>query len=101
MSLIKEVKYIHWGDLYGKNVKWNQATGRLHLGNYIGAISQFVKYQDEYEMYIFIANQHAITVPTDPKALRQNTKDLIALYLAAGLDPENVHYFTEWCGCPR
>lgn len=70
-------------------------TGRLHLGNYIGAISQFVKYQDEYEMYIFIANQHAITVTTDPKALRQNTKDLIALYLAAGLDPEKCTLFLQ------
>lgn len=70
-------------------------TGRLHLGNYIGAISQFVNYQDEYEMYIFIANQHAITVPTDPKALRQNTKDLIALYLAAGLDPEKCTLFLQ------
>lgn len=70
-------------------------TGRLHLGNYIGAISQFMKYQDEYEMYIFIANQHAITVPTDPKALRQNTKDLIALYLAAGLDPEKCTLFLQ------
>lgn len=70
-------------------------TGRLHLGNYIGAISQFVKYQDEYEMYIFIANQHAITVPTNPKALRQNTKDLIALYLAAGLDPEKCTLFLQ------
>lgn len=70
-------------------------TGRLHLGNYIGAISQFVKYQDEYEMYVFIANQHAITVPTDPKALRQNTKDLIALYLAAGLDPEKCTLFLQ------
>lgn len=70
-------------------------TGRLHLGNYIGAISQFVKYQDEYEMYIFIANQHAITVPTDPKALRKNTKDLIALYLAAGLDPEKCTLFLQ------
>ena len=70
-------------------------TGRLHLGNYIGAISQFVKYQDEYEMYIFIANQHAITVPTDPKTLRQNTKDLIALYLAAGLDPEKCTLFLQ------
>ena len=70
-------------------------TGRLHLGNYIGAISQFVKYQDEYEMYIFIANQHAITVPTDPKALRQNTKDLIALYLAAGLDTEKCTLFLQ------
>lgn len=70
-------------------------TGRLTLGNYIGAISQFVKYQDEYELYIFIANQHAITVPIEAKELRQNTKDLVALYLAIGLDPEKVTIFLQ------
>lgn len=70
-------------------------TGRLHLGNYIGAISQFVKYQDEYELYIFIANEHAITVPIAAKDLRKNTKDLIALYLACGLDPEKTTLFLQ------
>ena len=70
-------------------------TGSLTLGNYIGAIRQFVEYQDEYEMYIFIANLHAITVAQDPKELKQNTKDLIALYLACGLDPEKVTLFLQ------
>lgn len=70
-------------------------TGRLTLGNYIGAIQQFVKFQDEYEMYIFVANQHAITIPTNPKELRQNTKDLIALYLASGLDPKKCTLFLQ------
>ena len=70
-------------------------TGRLTLGNYIGAIRQFVEYQDEYEMYIFIANLHAITVAQDPKELKQNTKDLIALYLSCGLDPEKVTLFLQ------
>lgn len=70
-------------------------TGRLHLGNYIGAISQFVKYQDEYEMFVFIANEHAITIPIEAKELRKNTKDLIALYLACGLDPEKVTLFLQ------
>lgn len=70
-------------------------TGRLTLGNYIGAIGEFIKYQDEYDMYIFIANEHAITVPISAKELRQNTKDLIALYLAAGLDPEKVTIFLQ------
>lgn len=70
-------------------------TGRLTLGNYIGAIRQFVQYQDQYEMFIFIANEHAITIPIDPKELRQNTKDLIALYLAAGLDPEKCTLFLQ------
>ena len=70
-------------------------TGRLTLGNYIGASRQFVEYQYEYEMYIFIANLHAITVAQDPKELKQNTKDLIALYLACGLDPEKVTLFLQ------
>lgn len=70
-------------------------TGKLTLGNYIGAIRQFVSYQDEYELYVFIANMHAITVAQDPKELRQNTKDLIALYLACGLDPEKVTLFVQ------
>ena len=70
-------------------------TGRLTLGNYIGAIRQFVEYQDEYEMYIFIANLHAITVAEDPTELKRNTKDLIALYLACGLDPKKVTLFLQ------
>ncbi|MDF9825902.1 tryptophanyl-tRNA synthetase [Breznakia sp. PF5-3] len=70
-------------------------TGRLTLGNYIGAIRQFVNLQDEYEMYIFIANLHAITEAQDAKELKQNTKDLIALYLACGLDPQKVTLFLQ------
>ncbi|MEG0314348.1 MAG: tryptophan--tRNA ligase [Erysipelotrichaceae bacterium] len=70
-------------------------TGKLTLGNYIGAIKQFVNYQEDYEMYIFIANLHAITVMQDPKELKQNTKDLIALYLACGLDPTRATIFLQ------
>lgn len=70
-------------------------TGKLTLGNYIGAIREFIKYQDEYEMYIFIANLHAITVQNDSKELKKNTKDLIALYMACGLDPEKVTLFLQ------
>ena len=70
-------------------------TGRMTLGNYIGAIRQFVQLQDEYEMFIFIANEHAITIPIEAKELRQNTKDLIALYLAAGLDPAKATIFLQ------
>lgn len=70
-------------------------TGRVTLGNYIGAIKPFVSYQDEYEMFIFIANLHSMTVYQEPAVLRQNTKDLIALYIAAGLDPEKVTLFMQ------
>ena len=70
-------------------------TGRLTLGNYIGAIRNFVNYQNDYEMFIFIANLHAITVAQDKNELKKNTKDLIALYLACGLDPERVTIFLQ------
>lgn len=70
-------------------------TGRLTLGNYIGAIRQFVSYQDDYELFIFIANMHAITVPNDPKELKQNTRDLIALYMACGLDCDKTTLFLQ------
>lgn len=70
-------------------------TGKVTLGNYIGALSQFIKYQDEYEMFIFLADLHALTLPIDPKELRQNSTDLIAIYLACGLDPEKVCLFKQ------
>lgn len=70
-------------------------TGQLTLGNYIGAIKQFISYQDEYEMFIFIADLHALTLPIDAKELRKNTKDLISVYLACGLDPNKVVLFKQ------
>ena len=70
-------------------------TGQLTLGNYIGALSNFVKYQDEYEVVFFIANLHCITVYQDPKELRKNLKDAVALYLACGLDPDKATIFLQ------
>lgn len=70
-------------------------TGELTLGNYIGALRNFVKYQDDYELYVFIANLHCVTIYMDPKELRRNLKDAIALYLACGLDPEKCTIFLQ------
>ena len=70
-------------------------TGKLTLGNYIGAIKQFITYQEEYEMFVFIADLHSLTLPIEAKELRQNTKDLISIYLACGLDPEKVVLFKQ------
>ena len=70
-------------------------SGRLTLGNYIGAIRHFVSYQEDYELFIFIANMHAITVQNDPQELKKNTRDLIALYMACGLDPEKTTLFLQ------
>lgn len=70
-------------------------TGQLTLGNYIGALRNFVKYQDDYEMIVFIANLHCITEYQDPKDLRKNLTDAVALYLACGLDPEKSTIFLQ------
>jgi len=68
-------------------------TGDLTLGNYIGAIKQMTKMQEEYESYIFVADLHALTVPQDPKELRRRIKNFIAMYIACGIDPaKNVIY---------
>ena len=70
-------------------------TGQLTLGNYIGALRNFVKYQDEYEMIVFIANLHCITEYQDPSVLRKNLTDCVALYLACGLDPNKSTIFLQ------
>ena len=70
-------------------------TGQLTLGNYIGALRNFVKYQDEYEMVVFIANLHCITEYQEPKELRKNLTDAVALYLACGLDPNRSTIFLQ------
>lgn len=70
-------------------------TGRPHIGNYFGAMKQFVDLQSEYDAYIMVANYHAITSIHDGKELRQLTSDLVLDYLAIGLDPEKVCLFKQ------
>lgn len=70
-------------------------TGQMHLGNYIGALRNFVNYQDDYQLFVFIANLHCVTVYQQPAQLRKNLKDAIALYLACGLDPDKCTIFLQ------
>lgn len=72
-----------------------QPSGTLTLGNYIGAMRQFVELQHEYKCYFCIVDQHAITVPQDRLKLRKNIKSLAALYLAVGIDPEKSTLFIQ------
>ena len=72
-----------------------QATGSLTLGNYLGALNNWVEMQDEYDCYYMIADLHTLTIRKDPEELRQNTLSLIALYIAAGLDPEKNTIFVQ------
>ena len=70
-------------------------TGQLTLGNYLGALRNFPKFQDESKNIIFIADLHALTLPISPEVLRENTRDVAAFYLAAGLDPKKTIIFLQ------
>ena len=72
-----------------------QPTGVITLGNYIGAIKQMVKYQDEYDSYIFVADLHSLTVLNDDISIKDNTRSLVALYLACGIDPKKNTIFIQ------
>lgn len=72
-----------------------QASGNLHIGNYLGAIKQFLTLQDSYKMILGVMDEHAVTVPQDPKELHANTLAVAALYLAAGMDPKKSVIFVQ------
>ncbi len=72
-----------------------QPTGGLHIGNYLGAIRQFVLLQEKADCYFSVVNLHALTLPRDPEDLRERTLEVAALYLAAGLDPEKSTIFVQ------
>ena len=72
-----------------------QPTGNVHLGNYLGALKNWVALQHEYESFFCIVNLHAITVTHDPKQLSQSTRDLTRIYLAVGIDPEVSTVFVQ------
>ena len=91
-----------------------QPSGQLHLGNYAGAIRQFVDMQGEYEVYIFVASYHALTSTRDPEVLRNNIRQIVIDYIAFGLDPKQANIYLQhdvpqvtelsWilsCVCPK
>ncbi len=72
-----------------------QSTGKLTLGNYLGAINNWVHMQEEYDCYYMIANLHTLTVRNNPEELKNNTLKILATYIAAGLDPEKNTLFIQ------
>ncbi len=91
-----------------------QPSGQLHLGNYAGAIRQFIDMQDTHEMYVFVASYHALTSTRDPEAMRNNIRQIVIDYIAFGLDPEKTNIYLQhdvprvaelcWllaCVCPK
>ena len=72
-----------------------QPTGNIHLGNYLGALRQFVELQEDNECIYCIVDEHAITVPQDPKELKKHILDVAALYLAIGVDPKKSIVFVQ------
>lgn len=72
-----------------------RSTGNLHLGNYYGALSKFLRMQDDFDCRFFIADLHALTTNPDPKQLHESVKNILAEYLAAGLDPEKSVLYVQ------
>ncbi|NEU29665.1 tryptophan--tRNA ligase [bacterium LRH843] len=72
-----------------------QPSGTLTLGNYLGAMKQFVEIQNDYDCYFCIVDQHAITVPQEKAQLRENIRNLAALYVAVGINPEKATLFIQ------
>lgn len=72
-----------------------QPSGNLHLGNYLGAIKQWVELQNDYEAFFCVVDLHAITVPQDPAELRQKILEIAKIYLAAGINPEKSTIFIQ------
>lgn len=72
-----------------------QPSGNLHLGNYLGAIKNWVKLQDEYDSIFCVVDLHAITVPQDPEKLRKQTLEVAKVYLASGIDPKKCSLFIQ------
>ena len=72
-----------------------QPTGNLHLGNYLGAIVKFVELQQSFDCLYCVVDLHAITVPQDPIALRNNTREIAAAFIACGIDPKKNIVFNQ------
>ena len=72
-----------------------RSTGNLHLGNYYGALRNFIRMQDDYDCNFFIADLHALTTNPDPVQLHASVKQILAEYLAAGLDPEKATLYVQ------
>jgi tryptophanyl-tRNA synthetase len=72
-----------------------QPTGGLHLGNYLGALRNWVELQHEYESFFCVVNLHAVTIPQDPSELAKKTREVARLYLAAGIDPQVSTIFIQ------
>jgi len=73
-----------------------QSSGKLHLGNLVGALSNWVRLQEKYDCYYFIADWHSLTTGyADPSSIKESTKDLLINFLAAGLDPEKCTIFIQ------
>ena len=83
------------GDKLGRIFSGVQPTGNLHLGNYLGAIRNWVNYQSSYESIFCVVDLHAITVPQDPSALRQSTREVAASLIASGIDINESILFNQ------
>jgi tryptophanyl-tRNA synthetase len=91
----KNIKNPYFRHIMETVVSGIRSTGKLHLGNYYGAIQNFVKMQHEYNCYFFIADLHSLTTHPTPDDLHGNVKQVLVEYLAAGIDPEKATIYIQ------
>ena len=90
-------QFINNGTIESKDIIFSgvQPTGEIHIGNYLGAISQFVSHQDRYKSIFSIVDLHAITIWQDPSELLNSTRKVLAIFLASGIDPVKNIIFNQ------
>ena len=90
MNYFKESRHLYGDIIFRNTAKWD-----TYIGNYIGALKQFSDVQNDYNCYFCIVDQHAITVPQDKIKLRKQIRQLAAIYLASGIDPDKSTLFIQ------
>src|SRR3990167_4747325 len=96
MNNIESQIVYYSGGILDRVLSGMQASGKLHIGNLVGALQNWVKLQDKYDCYYFVADWHALTTGyATPESIRESTKDLLVNFLAAGLDPDKCTIFIQ------
>lgn len=94
-SFIAEAQYFFSKEIMDIVLSGIRSTGKLHLGNYYGALRNFIRMQEEHKCYFFIADIHSLTTHPDPKTLHENVKNVLVDYLAAGIDPDKSVIYVQ------
>jgi len=95
LCTLKKILFLFASEIMDIVLSGIRSTGNLHLGNYYGALRNFIRMQDENQCYFFVADVHSLTTHPDPRYLHENVKNVLVNYLAAGIDPEKSVIYVQ------